>query len=156
MKVVIQRVKRASVRIEGHQEISINSGLLVLAAFRADDTEKDIEYILGKLCALRIFEDDAGKMNFSVIDTRGEILIVPQFTLYGSCLRGNRPDFLAAASGEKGLELFEILKKICLTNGYKNIKFGKFRESMEVELINSGPVTLIIESADKIKRANLL
>ncbi|HPG31905.1 MAG TPA: D-aminoacyl-tRNA deacylase [bacterium] len=152
MKAVIQRVKNACVKIDGTVYSEINKGILVLAGFRKDDCIKDIEYLTDKIINLRIFEDSDGKMNLNINQINGEILIVPQFTLYGSCLRGNRPDFIEAADIETGNALFKNLKNYCLTKNDIVIKYGKYQAYMEVGLQNDGPVTFIIESADKIKR----
>ncbi|MBP7653812.1 D-tyrosyl-tRNA(Tyr) deacylase [Candidatus Dependentiae bacterium] len=152
MKTIIQRVKSAYVKINDTLIDEIKQGLLVLAGFRKDDSIKDIEYSIEKIVNLRIFEDSAGKMNLSLKEVKGELLIVPQFTLYGSCMRGNRPDFIEAADISAGKKLFDKLKNYCLTKNDIIIKYGVFQAYMEVGIFNDGPVTLILESADKIKR----
>jgi len=154
MKTIVQRVKKASVTVEGKIVSEIGAGLLCLAGFKKDDTLQDIEYTLHKLIGLRIFDDKSGKMNIDVSSTKGEILIVPNFTVYASCIRGNRPDFNAAANSETGRKLFGELK--ISAEKYSGIifKFGIFQASMEIELTNDGPVTVIIESSDKIKNCN--
>ena len=152
MKAVIQRVIKAYVKIDGVIYSEISKGILVLIGFRKDDSIKDIEYLTDKIINLRIFEDSAEKMNLNISQIKGEILVVPQFTLYGACLRGNRPDFIEAADIETGNNLFKNLKNYCLTKNDTIIKYGKFQAYMEVGLQNDGPVTFILESADKIKR----
>ncbi len=148
MKTVIQRVKKASVKIDGKIKTEIAIGLLCLIGFKKDDSINDIEYTVQKIINLRIFEDENKKMNLSAFTVSGEILFVPNFTLYGNCKRGLRPDFITAADIETGRQLFEQLKKHCETLKNIKIKFGVFQASMEIELINDGPVTIILESRD--------
>lgn len=147
MRVVIQRVRKASVFVpaENH-EAWIGPGLLVLAAFTDGDTEKDLEWMAGKVCALRIFDDEAGVMNLSVKDTDGDILCVSQFTLYASTARGNRPSYIRAAKAGISFPLYE---KFCTLLGEhlgKSVRKGIFGADMKVELLNDGPVTIIIDS----------
>lgn len=149
MKVVIQRVKNANVKINGEVKAEIGLGMLCFIGFKYDDTLYDIEYILKKITGLRIFDDPAGKMNISITNVSGNILIVPNFTLYASCLRGNRPDFANAADADAGKKLFETLQNESQKYSGINFKFGVFRAAMEIELINDRPITIIIDSSDK-------
>ncbi len=143
MKLVIQRVKTASVTIENKVVSKIDRGLLVFLGISVKDDNSQIDWLTRKLVNLRIFEDNNGKMNLSVKDINGEILLVSQFTLYANALRGNRPDFLAAAKPEKAIPLYEEF----IRNLSKKIKVqtGKFGADMKVALVNDGPVTIILE-----------
>ncbi|PIR93212.1 D-tyrosyl-tRNA(Tyr) deacylase [Candidatus Falkowbacteria bacterium CG10_big_fil_rev_8_21_14_0_10_43_10] len=145
MRTIIQRVKKASVKVEGEIIGEIRQGLLVLLAVHEDDTEKDIEWMAGKVMNLRIFGDDQQKINKSVQDVGGEILVVSQFTLYGDCKKGNRPSFIKSARPEKAKECYEKFVAKIKETGVKT-ETGKFQEHMEVELVNDGPTTIIIES----------
>lgn len=144
MKAVIQRVKKAAVSCENIKE-NIGKGLVVLVGFGKKDTEKDAEWLSEKILNLRIFADDKNKFNFSVTDIKGDILIVSQFTLYGDCQRGRRPDFMDAAGPEKANILYEKfvyeLKKSQLT-----VKTGKFAADMTIEIHNEGPVTILMDT----------
>lgn len=144
MKSVIQRVSRSSVSVDGKKVAEIGLGLLVLVGFHKDDQEAQLSKLLDKLVKLRIFEDPAGKMNLSVADVGGSLLLVPQFTLYGDVSGGNRPSFGEAAAPERGRKLFE---KLCALARQKNLpaKFGVFQAMMQVELVNDGPVTIIAD-----------
>ena len=145
MKAVIQRVKESSVSVNGTIVAQIGQGLLVFLGVDRDDNFSDAEYLARKIPDLRIFEDTDGKMNRSLIDIEGELLIVSQFTLLGDCRKGRRPSFIQSATLEKAHELYlyfiDLLRR-------KNIKTqsGKFQAMMDVFLINDGPVTLILES----------
>ncbi len=145
MIALIQRVKKASVRVGGSVVGSIGKGILVLLGVHRDDTEKDLEYMLKKVPFLRIFEDDDGKMNLSLLDVNGSILVVSQFTLLARTKRGRRPSFDEAAPPDKGKEFYRLfidgLKKMGI-----RVEEGSFGAHMEVELINDGPVTIIIDS----------
>lgn len=149
MKAVIQRVSRGSVKIEPDYFAQIQNGLVVLLGVTHNDTIKDSNYLAEKICNLRIFEDDSGKMNISVKEIGGEILSISQFTLYADSKKGNRPGFSEAAMPDIAIKLYdefnESLKSIL---GVSNIKTGKFGANMEVEILNSGPVTIILESKD--------
>ena len=144
MKLVIQRVKHATVAVESEVISSIGNGLLVLIGISVEDDGTEIEWLAKKTVELRIFEDEQNKMNLSLQDVEGEILLVSQFTLYGSCKKGRRPDFLNAAKPDKAeklyLEFAEALKKNDIFP-----KLGKFGEHMNISLLNDGPVTMILE-----------
>lgn len=144
MKALIQRVKRASVSIEGQPYSSINSGLLVFLGVEKDDEKENAEKLAQKVINLRIFEDENDKMNLSVKDVAGEILVVSQFTLCGDCKKGTRPSFDKAANPDKANCLYEYFVK-CLTEFNMPVQTGKFRAMMDVELVNDGPVTLWVE-----------
>ena len=148
MKLVVQRVKTASVTVDGKTVGEIGSGLLVLVGVSHDDTAADAAHLAKKTSTLRIFQDDAGKMNHSVIDTGGAVLAVSQFTLCGDCKKGNRPSFVGAAAPEKGLKLYEEYVKQLRTLGLR-VETGTFQTEMEVHLLNDGPVTLILESTGR-------
>ncbi|MBK7666138.1 MAG: D-tyrosyl-tRNA(Tyr) deacylase [Sphingobacteriaceae bacterium] len=149
MRLIIQRVKSASVTIENAVFSSINSGLMVLVGIEDADDEKDSDWLVQKLINMRIFSDTEGKMNLSVKEINGEILIVSQFTLHASTQKGNRPSFIKAARPEKAIPLYEnFIKKLNLELG-KECKTGVFGADMKVELINDGPVTIFIDSKSK-------
>ena len=145
MRAIIQRVKQASVEVEGEVVGRIGEGLLVLLGAGKNDTEEDAQYLAGKIMTLRIFEDTEGKMNLSVTDTDGEVLVVSQFTLYGDCRKGRRPSFDKAAPPELAEELYELFVREIKERGVK-VETGKFRAMMDVHLVNSGPVTLMLDS----------
>ena len=145
MRAVFQRVSSAKVSVDGEVVSSISSGLLVLLGVSKDDSEADAQYLADKTANLRIFGDDEGKMNLSVSDIDGEILAVSQFTLYGDCRKGRRPSFIAAARPEKAESLYEKYVSN-LTNMGLKVKTGVFQAHMDVELVNDGPVTILIDS----------
>ena len=140
MRALVQRVARAAVTVEGECVADIGPGLLVLLGVRNGDGEAEADKLVRKLLALRIFEDDEGRMNRSVTDAGGEILCVSQFTLYGDARKGNRPSFVAAAPPEEAEPLYERVREGLGAQG------GRFGARMHVELVNDGPVTLIIET----------
>lgn len=144
MRAVIQRVKRANVSINKQVIGQIGPGLLVLLAVHQDDEEAVIKKMADKVINLRIFSDPDDKMNLSIKDVRGEILVVSQFTLYGDCGKGNRPSFTRSAKPEKAIPMYEKFVKYIREQGIK-VKTGKFGAMMEVELVNDGPVTIILE-----------
>ena len=143
MKLVIQRVDSASVTIENNLHSSIKKGLLVLFGVEKDDSEGMLEYFAQKLLKLRIFEDEQGKMNKSVLDIEGEILVVSQFTLCADCKKGTRPSFDNAKEPKAAKEYYEKFVEILKKSGI-NIKTGVFGAHMQVELVNNGPVTIIL------------
>ena len=145
MRAVVQRVTRASVKVEDEITGEIGKGLLVLLGVAHEDTEADADYLAEKIAGLRIFEDDAGKMNLSVIDVGGAVLAVSQFTLFGDVRRGKRPSFDAAARPQLARRLYEYFVERVRGLGLR-CETGRFQEMMEVELINSGPVTVLIDS----------
>ena len=141
----MQRVSRASVKIREELAGEIGVGLLVLLGVERDDNEADADYLAEKISGLRIFEDEAGKMNLSVADAGGAILAVSQFTLFGDVRRGKRPSFDAAARPERARELYECFIARLRQVGLR-CETGRFQEMMDVELVNSGPVTILIDS----------
>jgi D-tyrosyl-tRNA(Tyr) deacylase len=145
LRAVIQRVSCASVSIEGKTVSSISKGLLVLLGVGENDDNSDAVYLAEKTVGLRIFEDDEGKMNLSVSDISGEILVISQFTLYGDCRKGRRPSFIDAARPEKAIPLYEAYLSALANTGLK-VGTGVFQADMKVELINDGPVTILLDS----------
>ena len=146
MRLVIQRVTRASVSIGGALHSSIGAGIMVLVGIETGDTEADVDWLAGKLGSLRIFNDEAGVMNRSITDTGGELLAVSQFTLTASTRKGNRPSYIRAARPEEAVPLYEMFCKGMEERLGKEVKRGVFGADMQVELINDGPVTIIIDS----------
>ena len=145
MRAVVQRVSRASVKVNGVFTGQIAEGLLVLLAVAHDDDEAGADYLAAKIAGLRIFEDEAGKMNRSVMDIGGAVLAVSQFTLYGDVRRGKRPSFDAAARPERAQSLYEYFVGRLRALGLR-CETGRFQEMMEVELVNHGPVTILLDS----------
>ncbi len=145
MRAVVQRVAKAGVSVDNETVGKIGRGLAVLLGVGAGDTVKDIEYLAEKLVNLRIFEDQNGKMNISLLDIKGELLIVSQFTLYGDCRKGKRPSYDRAARPEAAQELYEKFVESCRNYGLK-VETGIFQATMQVELQNDGPVTLLLDS----------
>ncbi len=145
MRAVVQRVDRANVTVDGQITGACNKGLLVLFGVAENDNDKDFQYIVDKVTGLRIFEDEAGKMNLSVKDVGGEILAVSQFTLYGDCRKGKRPSFDKAAKPEIANQYYERFVQACRDMGIK-VGTGIFRAHMLVELVNNGPVTILLDS----------
>jgi D-tyrosyl-tRNA(Tyr) deacylase len=145
MRAVIQRVSRASVTVRGEIVGQIGRGLLVLLAVGLGDTEADAAYLAEKVCGLRIFEDEQGKMNYGVPDVGGSVLAVSQFTLYGDARKGKRPSFDAAARPERARELYELFVERIRAAGL-HCETGRFQEMMQVELVNDGPVTILLDS----------
>lgn len=145
MRAVLQRVTRASVRVEGETVGEIERGMVVLLGIAQDDTRQDALYLVEKIVNLRIFEDEEGRMNLSVLDTGGALLVVSQFTLYGDVRRGRRPSWIEAAEPALAEPLYEYF----VTEARRSIarvETGAFRRMMEVELINDGPVTILLDS----------
>lgn len=145
MRVVIQRCKHAEVTVEGEVVGRIGEGLMVLVGVTHEDDEKDVKYIADKVVGLRIFEDEEGKMNFSVQDVGGAVLSVSQFTLYGDTRKGKRPNFMAAAKPDAAKALYEAFNQELAAKGL-TVETGKFGAMMDVSLTNWGPVTIIIDS----------
>ena len=145
MRILIQRVSRAEVRVDQKVEGRIGSGIVALIGFGAADTGKDADYLADKLIHLRIFSDQAGKMNLSALDTGAELLLVSQFTLYGDCRKGRRPGFDAAAPPDLARGLYQYFVDKVRQSGLVT-QTGVFQAQMEVELINDGPVTFLLES----------
>ena len=145
MRAVVQRVKRASVAVDNEVISEIASGLLILLGVAADDTPADIDYLTNKVANLRIFPDEQRKMNLSLLDVGGEALIVSQFTLYGDCRKGRRPSFVAAAPPEQADSMYQAFITALSKMGVK-VKSGIFQAHMDVELVNDGPVTILLDS----------
>jgi len=144
MKVVVQRVKKASVTVDEITTGSINDGLVVLLGIHQDDTIENMDWIADKIIKLRIFQDDDGKMNRSVQDISGSILLISQFTLYGDLKKGTRPSFIEAARPEVAIPLYEAMITRLQDHGL-HVETGIFGAMMDVSLVNSGPVTIILE-----------
>ena len=145
MRAVVQRVTRGAVRVEARLIGEIGAGLVVLLGVGCSDSEQDARYLAEKITHLRLFEDQEGKMNLSVIETGGSILAVSQFTLYGDCRKGRRPGFSEAAPPDEARELYHVFIDELVKLGLK-VATGCFREHMTVEIINDGPVTLLLDS----------
>lgn len=144
MRAVVQRVKSASVTVEQQCIGQIGGGFLVFLGIEECDEQEDLSYICDKIIGLRIFEDDEGKMNRSIVDVGGSVLLVSQFTLYGDARKGRRPSFIKAARPEKAIPLYE--KAIALLGEHVPVQTGKFQADMDVALVNDGPVTLLLDS----------
>jgi D-tyrosyl-tRNA(Tyr) deacylase len=150
MRAVIQRVDRASVKIN-HQDLSsINEGILVFLGVEKQDTGVDADYILEKTINLRIFEDEQEKMNLSLLDVNGAMMVVSQFTLLADCVKGRRPSFVKAEEPARANELYEYFIKKA-SQKVNNLATGKFQEMMKIELINNGPVTILLDSRKSFK-----
>ncbi len=144
MKLVVQRVKDAKVEVKETIVGQIKKGYLVLLGVTHEDTKENADFLAKKLCNLRVFKDENGKMNLNIKQVEGELLIVSQFTLYGDCTEGNRPSFINAAKPDRANELYEYFCSKCKENGI-NVEKGIFGADMKVSLINDGPVTIILE-----------
>ncbi|MGB9179398.1 MAG: D-aminoacyl-tRNA deacylase [Pyrinomonadaceae bacterium] len=145
MRAVVQRVTRASVRVEDKITGEISNGLVVLLGIAQDDTEQDARYMLEKILALRIFDDGEGRMNLSIVETGGALLIVSQFTLYGDVRRGRRPSWSEAAPPEVAEPLYNLFVKEA-RRSLERVATGSFRSMMQVDLTNDGPVTILLDS----------
>ncbi|WP_298898088.1 D-aminoacyl-tRNA deacylase [uncultured Psychroserpens sp.] len=149
MKAVIQRVSQASVTIEGQKVANIQSGLLILLGVVNDDTQDDIKWLSNKITNLRIFSDENGVMNKSILQIDGEAIVVSQFTLHASTKKGNRPSYIYAAKPDIAVPLYEAFVKQLETDLGKVVQTGEFGADMKVELLNDGPVTIIIDTKNK-------
>jgi D-tyrosyl-tRNA(Tyr) deacylase len=145
MRAVIQRVERASVTIGGTEIARISRGILALVAIERRDSQRDLEWMAKKIVELRIFDDDEGRLNRSLLEVGGQLLLVSQFTLYGDCRKGRRPSYSDAAPPAQAQELYQSFVGLA-RRSVPDVQSGQFQASMEVELINSGPVTLIIDT----------
>ena len=149
MRTVIQRVQHCSVTIDGQLKSNIGNGMLVLVGIEDRDTQEDIEWLCKKIANLRIFDDENGVMNRSVIDTGGEVMVVSQFTLHASTKKGNRPSYIHASKPDFAIPMYE---SFCAEMGVqigKNVATGEFGADMKIELLNDGPVTILIDSQNK-------
>ncbi len=146
MRAVVQRVSEASVRVDGRLLARIGAGLVVLLGMGEEDHEEHAAYMAGKIAGLRVFEDDEGRMNLSVGEVGGALLIVPQFTLYGDCRKGRRPSFSHAAPPDRAERLYELVVERLRGRGLE-VQTGSFGAEMAVSLVNEGPVTLLLDSA---------
>lgn len=146
MKVIVQRSAKSSVSIDGKLVGKINKGLVLLVGFTAGDSIKDIEYIARKVVNLRIFDDNNGVMNKSILDTGGSILSVSQFTLYADTRKGNRPSYLKALNGEEATKLYDLFNQ--KLGEYVEVETGVFGADMMVDIANDGPITIILESGN--------
>ena len=145
MKLVIQRVERAKVTVEGEIIGKIDRGYMVLVGVGPEDTKQNADFLANKLCNLRVFEDERGKMNLSIQDIGGKILAISQFTLYADCKKGNRPSFIGAAKPEYAKELYEYFMEACKRHNIP-VEHGIFGAHMKVDFINDGPVTILLEN----------
>ncbi|WP_299010763.1 D-aminoacyl-tRNA deacylase [uncultured Tenacibaculum sp.] len=150
MKAVIQRVSKASVTIEGERVAKIQQGLLILLGIVNEDNQEDIKWLSNKIANLRIFNDDEGVMNKSLLDINGEAIVVSQFTLHASTKKGNRPSYIKAAKPDVAIPLYEKFVQQLEVNLEKKVQTGQFGADMKVELLNDGPVTIIIDTKDKV------
>ena len=149
MRAVVQRVKEANVKVDGETIGEIKKGLVILLGIKDNESVEDKKYMVDKISNLRIFEDDDEKMNLSVKDIEGEVLLVPNFTIYGDCRKGRRPSFAGAARPEIAEGIYEELRDLIRNEGI-NVETGKFRADMEVNIVNDGPVTVILDSEKNV------
>ena len=149
MRIVIQRVSEASVTIDQRIKSKITNGLLILVGFEEADNMEDVEWISRKICNLRVFNDSEGKMNLSIQETQGEMLVISQFTLHASTKKGNRPSFIKAAQPEMAIPLYESFLKLLELNRTGKVFSGEFGADMKVALINDGPVTICFDSKNR-------
>ncbi len=150
MKLVIQRVSDASVKVDGKLEGSIDQGFMILCAVTHEDDESDIKWLVNKVKNMRIFSDDEGKMNLSIMDVQGAFLVISQFTLYASTKKGNRPSFLQSARADKANGYYERFVDILRLETGLKVETGVFGGDMKVSLLNDGPVTIIIDSQNRV------
>ena len=146
MRVIVQRCLESFVTVSSNVVGQIQHGMVILVGFTHNDSETDIDYIIHKLLHLRIFEDENGKMNKSILDVKGDILSISQFTLYGDCKKGNRPSFIEAMSFDKAKKLYESFNR--KLGAYVHVETGIFGEDMQVSIANNGPVTILLESGN--------
>jgi D-tyrosyl-tRNA(Tyr) deacylase len=149
MKIVIQRVSKASVTINKNKVAEINNGLLILLGIVVEDTQEDIDFLVRKTTNLRIFNDENGVMNHSLLETKGAVIVVPQFTLQAATKKGNRPSYIKAAKPEIAIPLYKNFLQTLEKELHKKVQTGEFGADMKVELLNDGPVTIIIDSKNK-------
>lgn len=145
MRAVVQRIKESNVKVNSETVAATGAGLLIFLGVGKDDTEKEVLYLLDKVINLRIFEDEEGKFNLSLLDLKGELMVISQFTLYGDARKGRRPSFSEAAKGEKAQELYDYFIYKAKDMGIA-VAHGYFGEHMEVKLTNDGPVTILLDS----------
>ena len=150
MRVLLQRVRSASVEIDGHTNGSIDSGMLVLLGIETGDQQEDIDWLVRKLVQLRIFPDDQGRMNRSIVDAEGDFLVVSQFTLFASTKKGNRPSYLLSARPEEAIPLYDSFKAQLAGQSGRKVASGEFGADMQIQLVNNGPVTLMIDSRNRV------
>lgn len=149
MRILIQRVSEASVQIEGKTKSEIDKGLLIFVGIENEDSEDDIEYLAKKSVNLRIFDDENGVMNRSILDSGGDILVISQFTLHASTKKGNRPSYIKAAKPDVSVLLYENFCNVLSQKLDKKVKTGEFGADMKLKLVNDGPVTILIDSKNK-------
>ena len=150
MKAVLQRVTHAQVEVDGEAVGRCGHGFLILLGVAQGDTEREAELLCKKIVNLRVFEDDAGKMNRSILDVNGEALVISQFTLMANCRHGNRPDFMASAKPDVAIPLYEYFKKL-ISESVPHVECGIFGADMKVSLLNDGPVTIVLDT-DTLKK----
>lgn len=146
MRAVVQRVKSSKVTVDGEVIGSVNRGFNVLLGISKDDTIEDVDYIKDKIVNLRVFEDEDNKMNKSLLDIQGELLVISQFTLYGDCRKGRRPNFMEAMKGSEAEKLYETFLEEIKKSGLR-VQCGKFGADMTVDIVNDGPVTILLDSS---------
>lgn len=149
MRVVLQRVKEARVIVKGNTVGEINKGYLLLVGVEDQDSEEDIDWLAKKITNMRLFSDEKGKMNLSIQEVEGEILSISQFTLFASTKKGNRPSFIKSAKAEFASKMYDVFNNSLKTNLDKDVQKGVFGADMQVELINDGPVTILLDSKNK-------
>jgi len=149
VRAVIQRVSEASVVVEDEKVANIQQGLLVLLGIEIEDTKEDADWLANKIAALRIFSDSEGKMNNSILDVDGDVIVVSQFTLHAKTKKGNRPSYIKSARPEQAIPLYDQFKKELSEVIGKQVQSGEFGADMKVSLVNDGPVTIIIDSKNK-------
>lgn len=149
MRVVIQRVAEADLKIGGETISNIGQGLLILLGIELGDETKDADYLVGKIISMRIFNDDTGKMNISISDVKGQFLVVSQFTLHASTMKGNRPSFIQSARPDQAIPLYEYFCKHLKSSSGIEVKTGVFGADMKVKLVNDGPVTILMDSKNR-------